>query len=258
MAYLGYQHKRARRRILEKKLKAQGLYGDVVQQGPFAGLRYPAEGYVSCRFQKIVGVYEHELHPLLGLLVNSQAYDFIIDIGAAEGYFAVGLALKFPSAKNVAFEMSEYSRKTLHQVATLNQVQDRLQIEGRCSPETLNALSNKVVPGRTLVVCDVDGYEVELMARGGVTWLNQADILIELHDCLRPGITEIITQAFSSTHKLTMITNSGIAYGNYPILRELQFPDIYAMVNEDRKGLQDWIFMTPNPERHDHIASLAK
>ncbi len=82
MGYLSYQHKRSRRRILEKKLRSQGLYGDVVQQGPFAGLHYPADGYVSCRFQKIVGVYEHELHPLLNFLIkNLNSHKSQIPVG---------------------------------------------------------------------------------------------------------------------------------------------------------------------------------
>lgn len=255
--YLSYQRQRARRRQTEARLRAAGQYGDTVQFGPFRGLQYPPESwYVSCRFQKVIGSYEHELHALLTLLIREGGYRHIVNIGAADGYFAAGLARALPESRGVAFEMSESSRRVLAEVVARNGLQPRLRLEGACSPADLQALERELEPRRTLVVCDVDGYEVELLAEGGVGWLAQADLLVEVHDCLRPGVTERLIQAFGRTHGVTKITNRGVTYADYPLLRPLTFREIDALLNEDRRGLQDWLFLTPDASRHARVTGL--
>jgi hypothetical protein len=256
MDFLQYQHQRARRRVVEKRLKETGVYGDVVQKGPFKGFKYPSEGYISCRFQKVIGTYEHELHSLVSYLAANRRYTHIINVGAADGYYAVGLALAFPESKTVAFEMHDPSRATLTKVAKLNGVENRFDIRGACDPQALIALESEINPETTLVVCDVDGYEIELLVKGGVSWLNKADILIELHDCLRSGVTDQVQRFFAPTHHLTKITNAGVDYKQYPILRDLLFREINDLVNEDRKGLQDWFFMTPDAALHQQVMQL--
>lgn len=256
MDFLSYQHKRVRRRNLMAKLESQGSYGDVVHKGPFKSMKYPSGAYACCRFQKIVGSYEHELHPLLQMLIAKGQYQHIINVGAADGYFSVGMALAVPEAKVVAFEMSDYSRELLERVTKLNDVQSRVQIRGRCDPAQLQALAGEIDPRKTLLICDVDGYEVELLVKGGVSWLREADILVELHDCLRVGVTDAVTAAFAATHSITQFTNTGLDYKQFPILRQLMFIEIDALLNEDRRGIQDWFFMTPNPALHESVSPL--
>lgn len=256
MDYLSYQHKRVRRRQLMARLEAEGTYGDIVQQGPFRGMKFLPGAYACCRFQKIVGSYEHELHRLLHTLISKGQYRHIVNVGAADGYFTVGLALALPEAKGVSFEMSDYSRALLERTVALNEVQDRVQVKGRCDPTLLQQLSSEIDPRKTLLICDVDGYEVELLTEGKVSWLPEADILLELHDCLRRGVTKAVLAAFSATHSITHITNAGVEYARFPMLRELTFVEIDALLNEDRRGIQDWFFMTPNPAMHEHVSHL--
>lgn len=256
MDFLSYQHKRVRRRKLMEKLESQGSYGDVVQKGPFRGMKYPNGCYVCSRFQKIVGSYEHELHPLFQMLIAKGQYQHIINVGAADGYFSVGMALALPETKVVAFEMNDYSRALLERVTKLNDVQSRVQIKGRCDPAQLQALTAEIDPRKTLLICDVDGYEVELLAKGGVSWLREADILVELHDCLRVGVTEAISAAFSSTHSITQFTSTGVDYKQFPMLRQLTFIEIDALLSQDRRGIQDWFFMTPNPALNESVSPL--
>lgn len=258
MDFLAYQHKRARRRALEQKLRKQGTYGNVVQKGPFQGMAYPETGYVSCRFQKIIGSYEHELHALIDLLVQSRPYTHLVNIGSADGYFTVGLARSLPAMRAVAYEENEEPRALLKHLASLNKVEDRIRIEKRCTPEDLLALESELIPSSTLVVCDVDGYEIELLAESGISWLKQADLLVETHDCLRSGVTRRMIAAFSGSHHQIQITNAGLAYGEYPLLRNLNFLEIEALVSEDRQGIQDWLFMTPDRACHEAVRHLGK
>src|SRR3982751_3241860 len=68
--------------------------GTTVLHGPFAGLRYPADAVQSRHsVPMLLGSYERELHAIVdSVLLDS--YNRVVDVGCAEGYYAVGLALK--------------------------------------------------------------------------------------------------------------------------------------------------------------------
>lgn len=249
IAFLQYQRTRMLRRRTEARLRASGDYGDVVLGGPFKGLKYPPADahWVSCRFEKIIGCYEAELYPCIDRIVAEQrAYTDVINVGAAEGFFSAGFGLLFPSAKLVAFESEEAKTEVMRALADLNGVAGDLSIEGFCDPEGLAAMP---VGGKPLLICDVDGYETELMDPERVPWLSTADIVLELHDCLKPGITDLMRSRFEKTHTIELITSTGTAYEQYPILRKLSFPEIHAMTNSDRAAMQDWFFMEPRGNR---------
>jgi hypothetical protein len=242
--YLSYQHKRVTRRRIEAHLTEQGVYGDTVMEGPFKGLRYlPPKNWASCRFEKIIGAYEFEIHDLLDRLIRDhQHYTTIVVIGAAEGFYAVGLARVFPNARVLAFEPLEQRSQVLKQMAAINQVSDRISIEGFCDPEKLLSLN---LTQNTLIVCDVDGYEQEILDPSVIPWLESADIIAELHDCFVPGISNEIRKRFTSTHHITEYEQTGVPYEKYPVLKNLLFTEIDAMVGSDRKSLQNWFFMEP-------------
>ena len=243
VAFLTYQHRRATRRKLEARLRAEGLYGDSVIEGPFRGLKYPPlEQWASCRFEKINGTYEHELHPLIARLAASRKYKTIINIGAAEGFYTVGLAKLFPDARVISFEAKEPHVSFCAVLARLNGVEARIETRGFCTAEALAEL-NPEAP--VLVWMDIDTGERPVLDPAKVPWLKGVDIVVELHDCLEAGLTELIRGRFRDTHRIEQITNSGLEYARYPVLRKLVFPEIEALVGEDRRGLQDWFFMEP-------------
>ena len=70
--------------------------GSTVQNGPFKGMRLAlrsswGEGDIS---PMLLGVYEQELHGVLTEF-SGEKYGAIVNIGAADGYYAVGTARLF-------------------------------------------------------------------------------------------------------------------------------------------------------------------
>src|SRR5262245_46881839 len=82
-----HQHARNERRGLHAA--SERVAGEVVIRGPFAGLRYPARRIDS--LAKRVGAYEHELHGWFEAALAARPARFV-DIGAADGFYAVGVA----------------------------------------------------------------------------------------------------------------------------------------------------------------------
>lgn len=86
------------KRVLQVVTAQQGL---VVQGGPFQGLQYVPSivesalavprALGSALIPKLLGCYEAELQGVLAQILATP-YQDILDIGSAEGYYAVGLA----------------------------------------------------------------------------------------------------------------------------------------------------------------------
>ena len=217
-----------------------------VQQGPFAGLKIVTLSAGSAFIPKLLGIYERELNECVEELIASRP-SVVIDIGAAEGYYAVGLARRLPESHVIAFEMQESARDKLAQNASANGVTDRLEIRGCCDVECLRqALSNFPNPA---VVCDVEGAENELLDPESVPKLSNAQVLVELHDFIRPGTTERLIQRFSPTHSITQIDQTPRPRDDFPWktpgTRLLPKRYLDWAVSEWRPVPMSWLWMTP-------------
>lgn len=238
---LAYEQKRVRRRRIEARLRNEGRYPDVVLRGPLAGTRFPP-GYASCRFEKIIGTYEAETQGWIEELAVRGGFTSLINIGAAEGSYTAGLARRFSGIPVHAFEANEALHPRIRELAELNGVADRLHLQGRCELEALRHLETGPSP---LVICDVEGYELELLCPDKLPWLRGATLFVELHDCLVPGSGAEIRRRFESTHRLRHEHSRGLDYAAFPELQGLSFAEVYAMVLEDRPAPQDWLLAEP-------------
>jgi hypothetical protein len=90
--------------------------GGRVRCGPFAGMRYIQGSVGSAYVPKLLGIYERELTTYMEEACALE-FPLIADIGAAEGYYAVGMALRNPNARVIAFEMEQKGRAALKELA---------------------------------------------------------------------------------------------------------------------------------------------
>lgn len=72
-------------------LKVAERFDYSVQAGPFTGMKYTRSAMLSRHATPaLLGVYERQLYPFLE--AAAQRCDFVVDLGSAEGYYAVGMA----------------------------------------------------------------------------------------------------------------------------------------------------------------------
>ena len=216
-------------------------HGAKVLGGPFAGMAYLTESAGSSFVPKLLGSYECELHPVLEHIV-AFPYDTIVDVGSAEGYYAVGLALRMPDAPEIiAYDINPKARRLCRELAQMNFVADKIRIEGLCEAATLQTS----LRGHALVLCDCEGYETELLQPTVAPCLLFADILVELHDCLIPGLTQTLVARFESSHDIALIDSVERNPSDYPVIDFLTPERRRVALSEFRHGTQQWAFMTP-------------
>lgn len=216
-------------------------YGTKVLGGPFEGMAYITRAAGSAALPKLVGSYERELDDALAQILATR-YETVVDVGSAEGFYAVGLAMRLPGSPKVyAFDINTEAQMLCRELATKNNVQDKVVVEGFCDATRLQS----TLLGRSLVVCDCEGYETELLQPEVAPVLNKADILVELHDVLKPGITPLLTARFQATHRIQMMDSVERNPADYPVIGFLPEAQQYVAVSEFRHGIQQWAFMTP-------------
>jgi hypothetical protein len=218
-----------------------------VLDGPFAGMRYVEDSVGSAYIPKLLGIYESELYEEVETICR-QRPTLIVDVGAAEGFYAVGMAVRNAQAKVIAFEMDLLGRAALRKMSALNGVTDRVEVRAKCEPEDLKlALGDHPNP---VVICDVEGYEEKLLDLKSIPGLTHATILVELHDCIIPGITEKLRQRFGATHQIKHILQQPRSRAQFPwqTLGTRLLPKSYLdwTVSEWRAVKMAWFFLEPN------------
>ena len=168
----------------------------MVLSGPFEGMRYGAViSQCSLHYPKLLGSYESELHPWIQQ-VRDCTYEVVVDVGAAEGYYAVGFARLMPATKVIAYELDPGAREQLSKLASLNGLSRQIEIREGCHPQELRKVSEK----RGLMIMDCEGYEEVLLSVEVITKLAGWDFLIETHDGYSRGVTQRLIRRFSATH----------------------------------------------------------
>ena len=103
--------------------------GSTVLSGPFKGMEYPVRTVEGSRSARLLGAYEASLAPVIEEIVT-KAYPLVIDVGSAEGYYAVGLARRLPKARVLARDANPKAQALCAVLAEANGVADRVEIGG--------------------------------------------------------------------------------------------------------------------------------
>ncbi len=240
-------HERAGRALHLRRIDALNRrfaaeHGLEVRRGPFAGLRYPdalVAGHGDL-VAKLVGTYELELAPVLEAWIGHGVERFV-DVGAAEGFYAVGMAVASPATRVVAFELDPAARAQLAVLAEHNGVGDRVEIRGACTPAELAALRGDGVA----VLSDCEGGEAALLDPVAAPALTRWPLLVELHEFVVPGVTETLRRRFAPTHDVELIDGRPRDGERPPELRGVGERDRARLLGERRPGPMQWMRLRP-------------
>jgi len=172
-----------------------------ILSGPFAGMAYIDETVWGPITPKWLGCYELELHGIVEAAIACR-YDRVINVGCAEGYYAVGFAWRMQDTEVIAFDVDPIARRQTRRLAAMAGVSTKVSVNGQCEWADLNRL----ISDRTLVLVDVEGYESNLLSVEEAPNLEKADLLVEIHEVQGTGRTNAVEQSmrerFQDTHLL--------------------------------------------------------
>jgi hypothetical protein len=217
-----------------------------VAQGPFRGMRYTKLSWGSVYVPKLLGIYERELASCIESAV-AAAPAHIVNIGAAEGYYAVGMSMRCPGAVVTAFEQEAAASSMILELARMNGVEGRVHIRGLCDGDALAAVLSEEVP--TLVISDCEGAEVALLDPEKIPRLRGARLLVEVHDFLIPDGGTTLETRFRASHRIERIEPTPRDASDFPYrsLATSFLPGRYRewIVSEWRPPQNYWFWMEP-------------
>ena len=215
-----------------------GRLGNVVAAGPFQGLNYAIPASEGSRSARLLGVYEASLTPVIETII-ARAYPLVIDVGSAEGYYAVGLARRMPQSRVMARDENANAQRLCQDLARLNGVADRVTTGGRMEHADFDLCTAQP----TVIICDIEGAEGALLDPVRAPGLLAADILVECHDTFSPGLADRLAVRFSLSHDVTRIGRQLDA--RLPDWME-EWSDLDRLIAlwEWRMGPTPWLWMT--------------
>jgi hypothetical protein len=216
--------------------------GHTIMAGPFVGMKYVHFACGSALPPKLLGTYEMELRDAIRQLIRRPT-DVIFNLGAAEGYYAVGMARLIPAVRVISFDWWIPAHYWLRRIAFENGVLGQMETRGNCTPAGLNdAMKTAQNP---MVICDVEGAEDELLDPAIVPALACATILVELHDMDKPGITQRIEDRFTTTHEIQRWESRPRTTADLPDGVNRADPRLLEMMDEHRQAPQTWFLLLP-------------
>lgn len=222
------------RRQIERQVHALGLDALARQisgqndgriaSGPFRGMRLDYDALPVHSVPKLIGTYEQELHPAIELAVD-RGPSHVLNVGCAEGLYAVGMAMRLPHAMIYAADADPKAIRATMRNAELNEVAKRVIPVGIIHS---GEFDNYLTPGRSLLIMDCEGAEFSLLNPENDPVLSSVDMIVEIHP--EAGSSEDISRRFKKTHRcerLDYIPRQGIA--------------------DERRGEQEWLVLTRPP-----------
>jgi hypothetical protein len=214
--------------------------GPVIHGGLFRGMRYLSQSTEGALMPRLLGTYESELHSHFEAVLR-EGVDAIIDVGCAEGYYAVGLARLAPNVMVHAHDIEAQARAACAELARLNGVSDRVIVGGEFAPADFQAFAGR----RVLVLVDAEGAEVDILDPARAPALAEMTIVVETHDVYRAGAEACITARFSETHHIVRVEQEPKRFDMPPWMRGLTHLDQLIAVWEFRLQPTPWLVMRP-------------
>jgi hypothetical protein len=234
------------RRRRELGVKLAQMFGGTVQYGPFKGLRLSSQSsWGADTASMLLGIYEQEV--LESLQSTPKTHRAFVDLGAADGYYGIGVLINGLFDYSYCFERSQAARKMIQANARANNVSERLRV----LPAALKNFPSLISPrqlSESVLLLDIEGSEFDLLDEATLEACKGAIIFVELHEWFFPdgqfklqklrGLAERYFQ-------VTEFTTSARDLSRFAELTQFSDDDRWIICSEGRGQRMKWWRLDP-------------
>lgn len=161
-----------------------------VHYGPFAGMHLIQDSWWSAgdRGGMLLGLYEREVLEVIDSWRGR--FTVFIDVGAADGYYAVGCLVGGLADQAVCFEVNEAGQNVIAAQSALNGVSDAVHVFGEAGKDFLSVAREVFSFSNTeaLLLIDIEGGEYDLLDESTLASASGSRLIVEMHgDPTPPG-----------------------------------------------------------------------
>lgn len=229
-------------------------FNGIVRYGPFSGMHISDDSWWAVRDfgAMLLGIYEKEV---LDHLSNMpETHSVFIDIGAADGYYAMGLLRSGRYCKAICYEASEKGRLAIAKNAAMNQVADKVEIHGAADNSfCLELLGTSIDLSTCVLLCDIEGGEFEIFRSEVLSSFQGSYLIIETHDRFFENGDELMSRLIgeaSQYFKVSVLRTGSRDFSPYRETWHLTDTDRWLIASEGRSYMMSWLLLSPKRKVH--------
>lgn len=228
----------------------QRATGNLVQHGLLQGYQLDDNphwlpGDQGCQ---LLGLYEQEVCALLWHWSASRRT--LIDLGAANGIYGLGLVSTDIFDRSFCYEIDDASREMLAVRANVLGISKRVTLAGDAFTDFKSDLDEgRFDLSESVLLCDIEGGEFDLFDSTLLARLGDARIIIENHDFIRPERYEASAAFRVRAEPFFCVTEMFVGsrdLRNIPLISDhWNDSDRWLLCSEGRAKLASWFVLTP-------------
>lgn len=193
----------------------------------------------------LLGIYEKEV--LDSLTDLPKHYSTFIDLGAADGYYSVGVLVNNIFKKSICYELDELGRELIKENAILNNVLERIEIKGLANKNFYEEISEHDIK-HSVILIDIEGSEFEFFSKKTFNIFKNSIIFIELHDFMFSNGDDLLIDLKNKakdTHIIEILTMGSRDLSSYEEVKNFDDNDRWLICSEGRGKLMSWLKLVP-------------
>jgi hypothetical protein len=199
------------------------------------------------RGSMMLGMYESEV---LEVLHGWKGHaDVFIDVGAADGYYAIGCVKSGIVEHAICYEISPSGQQVIARQAETNGVVDRMTILGEAKADFVADLveAHGVTLSRAILLMDIEGSEFDVLTGSVIRDLADCRMIIELHED-SPGNrlrAEELIESAKEHFTVRVITQGPRNPASFVELHDWTDDDRWILCSESRGYVMRWLVCEP-------------
>lgn len=219
-----------------------------VLYGPFEGLKILSHRWGARDLgSMILGQYERHVVEYLNSIDNN--YSIFIDVGAADGFYAIGLTQNKKMDKSICFESSPEGRQSIAMNSRANKMENKVQIRGTAREDFAKELIREI--GSDIDKCvflfDIEGGEFDLLNQENLRILRNSILVIELHEEANDYENKLskLNSDASNFFKVSTLNRKSVDPFSFKELDSWPDEDRQIIFSEGRRYAMTWLTLTP-------------
>ena len=223
------------------------LFLSTVKYGEFQGLRLTNQNswMRQNRGNMLLGLYEKEV--VSSIAFSSHSKDYFIDVGAADGYFGLGVLAAKLFKHSYMFESTSKGQEIILSNAVLNNLTNQISVYGKAEVDFLDKIPSSHLKN-SVVLIDIEGSEFELLTKGVLEKLSGSHIIIELHHMFLENGELVLSQLrkrVEDIFKIELLEIGSRDMTGIPEIGRWSDTDRWIMCSEGRPMPGIWWKLTP-------------
>ena len=222
-------------------------FNGIIQDNVFKGCLLPESSEwtgTQDLGSKLLGIYEQDILEFLNKTKGS--YKFLIDIGAADGYYVVGSVFAGVVERSYGFEINKKSRGTMIENAKRNNVLDSVYIDSEATLAKINNILNSEGQNPGIFIIDIEGEEFNLLTDNFLKACRNSTLIVEIHkDRDLNNRYEDILKYASDFFEINYFYNRTKTIPDIPLINKINDNFRWLICSEGRFEQMEWLILTP-------------